>query len=49
MNKWKKHRTVKEFDNSDNLANGLLKIFSVPMGIRMPEEDEDIMLSLMQF
>lgn len=44
INEWNKHRALKEFNNSGNLANGLLKIFSVPMGVRMPKEKKDTML-----
>lgn len=34
-----KYRALKEFKNSVNLTVGLLKMFSVPVAVRMPREN----------
>lgn len=36
--------SLKEYNNSINLAISLLKMFSVLMAIRMPKENKDVML-----
>ena len=43
ISEWNKCGTLKEFSNSGNLANGSLKMFSVPMGVSMSKENKDML------